>query len=229
MPQTIYKISEQIWKLLSGADPGAASSISINELKISVGQVVNQLLKTEHFQVNGAMGETIPNGSVLGLYEGIEVTAYGVNKSKCTLPIKPLKLPRNMGVYAIYPKYRNIDATYDLDKEYIPLQMGQAGLLKSQLMINDLLGQVGYEVFGTEVIFTKNIKIQYPEIVVAMRLAIMDISLYDDYDILPILPEQEWEVIQQVFGLYMKQPLPDKLVDSTVQTTGIPPKQQQQN
>lgn len=229
MPQTIYKISEQIWKLLSGADPGAASSISINELKISVGQVVNQLLKTEHFQVNGAMGETIPNGSVLGLYEGIEVTAYGVNKSKCTLPIKPLKLPRNMGVYAIYPKYRNIDATYDLDKEYIPLQMGQAGLLKSQLMINDLLGQVGYEVFGTEVIFTKNIKIQYPEIVVAMRLAIMDISLYDDYDILPILPEQEWEVIQQVFTLYMKQPLPDKLVDSTVQTTGIPPKQQQQN
>jgi hypothetical protein len=229
MAVTIYRVAEQIWKLLSGADPGAASSISINELKISVGQVVNQLLKTEHFQVNGAMGETIPNGSVLGLYEGIEVTAYGVNKSKCTLPIKPLKLPRNMGVYAIYPKYRNIDATYDLDKEYIPLQMGQAGLLKSQLMINDLLGQVGYEVFGTEVIFTKNIKIQYPEIVVAMRLAIMDISLYDDYDILPILPEQEWEVIQQVFTLYMKQPLPDKLVDSTVQTTGVPPKQQQQN
>lgn len=229
MATTVYRLAEEILKLLTGGDPPAATDISINEMKISIGQVANSLLKTEYFQVNGATGETIPNGSVLGLYEDIAVESWS-GKSRCTLPIKPLKLPRNMGVFAIYPKYRNIDAGYDLDKEFIPLQMGQAGLLKSQLMINDLMGQVGYEVFGNQVIFTKDIKLQYPQIVVAMRLAIMDISLYDDYEILPILPEQEWQIKQEVWKMYSQEPIPDKLVDATTKDQkNVPIKQQQQN
>lgn len=229
MAATLYRLGEEIWKLLSGADPGAAMSITMNEVKLSICEVANQLVRAEYMAVNLPTREVIPNGSVLGLYEGIEVTSYGNGKSKATLPVKPLKLPRNMGVFAIYPKYRDIDRGYDLDKEFIPLQMGQAALIKSQLMINTLLGQVGYEVFGTEVVFTQDIKQQYPEIVLAMRLAIMDFDQYDDYDILPITPEMEWQIKQEVFALYMKQPLPDKLVDSTVQTTNVPIKQQQQN
>jgi len=226
---TIYRLAEECLKLLSGGDPPVATDISLNEMKISIGQVANGLLKTEYLQVNIPMREMIPNGSVLGLYEDIAVTSYN-GKSKCTLPVKPLKLPRNMGVFAIYPKYRNIDRRYDLDNEYIPLQMGQAGLIKSQLMINDLLGQVGYEVFGNEVVFTKDIKLQFPEITVAMRLAIMDVSLYDDYDILPITPEIEWQIKQEIFKMYSEEPLADKLVDSTVKAQkNVPIKQQQQN
>lgn len=225
---TIGRLAEEIKKLLDGGNPPLAAAVSYGEIKISIGQVCNSLLKTEYLQVNAPMREVIPNGSVLGLYEGIAVTSYN-GKSKCTLPVKPLKLPRNMGVFAIYPKYRNIDSGYDLDNEYIPLQMGQAGLIKSQLMINDLLGQVGYEVFGNEVVFTKDIKQQFTEIKVAMRLAIMDISQYGDYDILPILPEQEWQVKQEVWKMYSQEPIPDKLVDSSVkQQKNIPVKQQQQ-
>ena len=134
-----------------------------------------------------------------------------------------------MGVFAVYPKYKNIDKGYDLDKEFIPLQMGQAALIKSQLMINNLLGQCGYEVFGTEVVFNQDLKLQYPEIKLAMRLAILDFNQYDDYDVLPITPEMEWQIKQEVFALYMKQPLPDKIVDDTVQITNVPLKQQQQN
>ena len=63
-----------------------------------------------------------------------------------------------------------------------------------------------------------------------MRLAIMDISLYGDYDILPILPEMEHEVITEVYKLYITQPTADKVVDATVkEQKGIPVNQQSQS
>lgn len=224
---TIYRIAEQVISLVEGGNLGAASSVSLNEIKIAIGQQVNALLKIEHFSVNERVGEKIPNGSVLGLYEGIAVTQSN-GKSKASLPIKPLKLPRNMGVFAIYPKY-TLSGDYEYDKEFIPLQMGQAGLLQSQPLLNDLLGQVGYENYGMELIFTKNIKQLYPNVVLAMRLAIMDISQYDDYTPLPILPEQEMQVIQEVYKLYASQRTRDAVVDSSVkENQGIPLKQQQQ-
>lgn len=225
---TIYRLAESALSLIEGGDPAAASSLSFNEIKIACGNVINSLLKTEYFSINVKMGETIPNGSCLGLYEDIPVVSYN-GKSKASLPIKPLKLPRNMGIWAIYPKYDPM-GTYELDKEFIPLQMGQGALINSQPLINTLLGQVGYENFGMDIIFTKDIKAQYPNVTLAMRLAIMDISLYSDYEPLPILPEQEWEVISQVYKMYSTQAIPDKLVDPTVdESKGTPTTQQKAN
>ena len=225
---TIYRLAEQALSLIEGGDPKAASSLSFGEIRIACGQVINTLLKTEYFSVNLKMGEVIPNGSVLGLYEGIAVeTSNG--KSVATLPIKPLKLPRNMGVWAVYPKYQT-DSNYEYDKEFIPLQMGQGGLLKSQPMINDLFGQVGYECFGDKLVFTKDIKSLFPDVVLAMRLAVMDISQYGDYDNLPIPAEYEWEIITQVYKMYSTQPIPDKVVDLTsAENKGMPMAQQKQS
>ena len=225
---TIYRLAEQCLSLIEGGDPASGSSISYNEIKIACGNVINQLLKTEYFSVNAKMGETIPNGTVLGLYENIDVVSYN-GKSKATLPVKPMKLPRNMGIWAIYPKY-DAQGIYELDKEFIPLQMGQGGLIKSQPLVNDLMGQVGYENFGMDVIFTKDLKSLFPQIKLAMRLAIMDISLYGDYEPLPILPEQEWQVINEVYKIYATQVVPDKLVDPTVdESKNINPSQQKAN
>lgn len=222
---TIYKLAEQAIKLIEGGTRAAGSSLTFNEVKIACGQVINSLLKTEYFTINNAAREVIPNGTTLGFYEDIDVVSYN-GKSKATLPIKPIKLPRNMGIYAIYPKYDAL-GVYDLDKEFIPLQMGQGALVKSQPLINDLMGQVGYENFGMDVVFTKDIKTLFPDIKLAMRLAIMDISMYGDYDPLPILPEQEWQVIQEVYKLYATQVVPDKLVDPTVEESkNIPTSQQ---
>jgi len=224
---TIYRLAEQALSLIEGGNQAAAASIGIPELKIACGQVINSVLKTDYLGVNGKLGEAIPNGSVLGLYENIEVVSSN-GKSQCTLPIKPLKLPRNMGVWAIYPKYTT-SSNYDYDKEFIPLQMGQGALIKSQPLLNDLLGQVGYECFGEKIYFTKDIKSLFPDVVVAMRLAIMDISNYGDYDMLPILPEQEWQVINEVAKIYLGQPTLDKVVDATVKEgKSVPIREQKQ-
>ena len=224
---TISRLAEECVKIINGGEIQTATNISIPEAKIAIGQVINSLLKVDYFDVNVKMGEAIPNGSVLGLYENIAVTSYN-GRSKSTLPIKPLKLPRNMGVWAIYPKYEP-NQNYQLDREFIPLQMGQSSLIKSQRMINGLLGQVGYEVFGNEVVFTQDLKTQYPNIVLAMRLAIMDISQYGDYDPLPILPEQEWQVKQEVVRLYSGEGIIDNLVDITSkQQQNVPVREQKQ-
>jgi hypothetical protein len=224
---TIYRLAEQCIRLIEGGNKAAGASITFNEIKIACGNVINQYLKTEYLSVNLKLGETIPNGTCLGLYEDIDVVSYN-GKSKASLPIKPIKLPRNMGVWAIYPKY-DPNGVYELDKEFIPLQMGQGALINSQPLINNLLGQVGYENFGLDVIFTKDLKTLFPNIKLAMRLAIMDISLYGDYDPLPVLPEQEWQIVNEVYKLYATQVVPDKLVDPTVDETKNTPTLQQKS
>lgn len=219
---TKYRLAEEIKSLLDGGNIPEASSISFNEIKISIGQVANALLKMDYIQINGRLGETIPNGSMLGLYEDIECTKWR-GKSTAMLPIKPVKLPRNMGVWSIFP-------SDEPDNEFIPISLGQASLIQSQPLISDILGQVGYEVYGDRVVFTRDLTPQTGTYKVSMRLVIMDINQYSDYDPLPLLPEMEWEIKKQVFQLYANQPLPDKLVDSTVkENKNTPLKQQQQS
>jgi len=206
---TRYRLAEQIFNLLEGGDPKAASSISMNEIIISVGQVVNKMLKTDYFERNIPMGETIPNGAVLGLYENISVTKDGTGFSKCTIPVRPLSLPRNIGVWSVYPSGKP-------EQEFIPMQMGQNNMVRSQPMINTLLGQVGYELLGETIRFNKDLtEGGGTTTTVDMRLAIMDMDNYDDYTMLPIPPEWEWDIIKEVYAMYSTQPIPDKTVDAT--------------
>jgi hypothetical protein len=222
MAQTIYRLAEQIYSLIEGGDPGVASSLSLNEIKISVGQVINQRLRIDYFNSGLKLGEAIPNNAVIAKYDNILVTQYGNSQSKIKLPAKPMMLPRNMGVWSIY-------RPDEPEKEFIPLQMGQSNLLRSQLLLNDLLGQVGYEVRGLDVYFTKDITAVSP-IYVNVELAIMDIANYGDHDILPVPPEMEWEIVQEVYKLYITQPIADKVVSPTAkEERGIPLNQQEQS
>lgn len=221
MATTIYRLAEECQLLLSGGATSGAFNPTINELKIAVAQVANSLFKVEHFQVNAGMGETIPNGAALGLYEDIAVTQYGL-VSKATLPCKPLKLPRNMGIFSVFP-------TNYPSKEFIPLQMGQANMLNSQPLLNDLLGKIGYENFGLDLIFTKDLTLVGPVPTISVRLAIMDFSVYSDFDVIPVPADQEWEIKKQVVALYATNPIADKVVDpSTAELTGIPLNKQRQ-
>lgn len=218
---TKYRLSEQAFKLIEGGDPATASSISMNELKIACGQVINAMIKADYISVNIGMKELIPNGGVLGIYENIPVEECG-RQSRALLPIKPLKLPRDIGVFSVYPSGMP-------DKEFIPLQMGQSTLIKSQAMINDILGQVGRETQGGYVVFTKNLLSLNANQTVDMKLVVMDINQYDDYDPLPVMPEMEWDIITQVYKMYSSQPIPDKIVSPTSkEEKGIPTNQQKQ-
>jgi hypothetical protein len=133
-----------------------------------------------------------------------------------------------MGVFGVYPKFTST-GNYEMDKESIPLQMGQAGMLKSQVLINDVLGQICHECFGMDIVFTQDLKALFPDITFALRLAILDFSQYGDYDPLPILPEQEWQIKNEVVKLYGSEGISDYLVDPTLKAQqNVPIKQQTQ-
>lgn len=226
---TIYRLAEECLKLILSGDEAAASNVSIEEVKLAIGQAVNKILKVEYMAVNTKTGETIPNGTVLAWFDDIEIESYGAGKSKATLPITPIALRRNMGVFGIYPKYTT-NGVYELDQEFIPLQLGQSSLIKSQPMISDLLGQVGYEpLHGNVLIFNKDLKNLYPDVRLAARLAVMDVSQLDDYDVLPIPAEKEWDVKEMVLAMFRREGIGDKVVDATTkQNQNIPLKQQGQ-
>jgi hypothetical protein len=222
---TIYRISQEISKLLNGGNTAVASQPTINEIKIAVAQVANTLLKTEHLSVNEKLGEKIPGGSVLATYEGLLPVPYGAGRCKVKLPVKPIKLPLNMGVFQVY-------RSEDPYNEFIPLQMGQANLLRSQPVINDILGQVGYENFGMDIILTQDLLTLYEkprDREITLRLVVVDISQLDDFDPLPITPEIEWTIKQEVVKLYSGQPIADKVIDNlTKPYRNVPPNQQKQ-
>lgn len=223
MATTIFRLAEECGRIIYGGNIPNAGKVSIYELKIAVGQAVNALLKVDYLQVNGALRETIPNGSILALYEGILVTKWN-GRSAAKLPVKPLKLPRDMGVWSVFPDGQP-------DNEFIPIQMGQWGLLKSQPLLNDLLGQCGREVYGDQVVFTRDLTAAptAPSTTISMRLVLMDISLYGDYDVLPVLPEQEFAIKQQVVQMYGAMIPSDKLVDQGhKEQRGVPITEQKQ-
>ena len=214
MPATLYRIAEQIKALLNGGSVAAASMPDDGDLKIAICQAGNAVLKADYVTASTKMGDVIPNGAVAALYEEIAVTSLGGGGSKAHLPVKPLSLRRGVGVWSIYPKY-TANGRYVPKDEFIPIQMGQQSLLDSQPMINDLLGLTGYEVVNMDVYFNKDLKLLYPQIVLAMRLLVLDMEQYGDYDILPLSPEMELTVIGQVLQLYGVQPPENKKVDST--------------
>ncbi len=215
MATTIYRLAEECQLLLSGGTTAGAFNPTINELKIAVAQVANALFKVDYFPNNLSMGESIPNGAALGLYESVAVTQSGL-VSKSVLPAKPIKLPRNMGVWSIWP------AGHPELGEFIPLQMGQTNLLRSQpSILSDLSGQIGYEnQGGMSIVYNKDLTLMEidgePISAVDMQLVILDFTQYGDWDNLPIPAEQEWDIKKQVVAMYANMPIADKTVDPGV-------------
>lgn len=196
---TIKTMSEQVLRRLAGGDPPVGFKFHAKEVEASIRQHLNLLLKTQYFSESLPSGETIPDGCVLATYTNVAVTQWN-SVSKSVLPAIPIRLPRNMGVY-------HISATTEAFCSFIPLKMGVFQQVQQQRLISDLLGQVGYEVVGKEVIYTKDLTTQVPAInTVTMRLVISDFSQYTDYELLPIDADMEKTVLDEVFNVFAPTP-----------------------
>ena len=218
MATTIYRLAEECLRILSGGNPDVASNVAIQEIKIAVGQVACQLLKTEYFSVNLPFSEMIPNGAMIATYDNILVTSIS-GRAVATLPIKPMKLPRNIGLYSVY----------DANCEYIPVEIGQMNMLDSQPLLSSLLTTT-YENYGDRLLFRSDITVgNDTPTYVSARMVILDISQYDDYTPLPVSPELEWQIKQEVLKIYGVEPTKDVVVDpGRSQQKGIPINQQSQ-
>jgi hypothetical protein len=198
---TIYSISESILRLLKG-NPVISGRVHINDVKRLVVQVGNQLLKTDHFQANMPAGDTVPNNCMVYTYDNVPVTTYKTSKSRAILPSIPISLPRNMGVL-------HVSKTDDIDCPFIPIPTSLYGVIKPQALIGDLSGNIGYEVAGKEIIFTKNL----PALSinnVYIRLVGADLAVLSDYDVFPLSADMEAQAIQMVYNMLVQVPPADR-------------------
>jgi len=204
------RIAQQVQRLLNGGNPSSPVWAKEGELYIAISQVLNKLLKVDHLSVNMANGETIPSGSALVTYDNISVSTYK-NVAKCTLPAIPIALPLDIGLYYIGPSTQSSSSNI-INSQFIPVEPGQGFMMQNQPMISTMLGQVWYERHGKDVIFGTDITAAPNNITnVLVKMFVMDMSQYGDYDLLPIPADMEADAVAAVYALFSKEKSPDKI------------------
>lgn len=198
---TKKNFSDMVLYKLAGGIPDAGFPIDERDIWDSVEHKINAKFKMEQFQVNLPSGGTIPDNLCLATYENIAVTRTSNERSKCTLPLTPVSLPRNAGINEIRPVLNLVDSgDRMLGNPIIPLQAGQSFLLDADKLLNDLMGQWGYEVNGKTIIFNKDLT-TYDITKVDMKLLVFDMSQYSITDDMPIpadyINQLEDEIIQE--------------------------------
>jgi hypothetical protein len=201
MATTKYKIAEQVQRLLKG-NPIISARVHMNDIKLLIEQVANQLLKAETLSINLPEGDSVPPNCMVYTYDNVSVSTYKTTKSKATLPSIPVSLPRNMGVLHV----SKVDA---IDEPFIPIPTSLYGIVKPQALLGDLSGLIGYEVVGKDIIFTQNLPGMSVNSVY-IRLVGVDLSQVTDYELLPLSSDMEAQIVQTVYNILVQTPPADR-------------------
>lgn len=175
-------------------------SLDSREVKILIEQAMNRVLKAQTFERFTDGYIDIPRCNVVK-YSSQSVTADASNnRSYVDLPAIPISLPMDMGVW-------QVNATGSPYAAYIPIVaqdfqvmgVGYSGSNQSDgINTSYLEQQVGYYIEGRRVYFTSDIS---SVSTVDVHLLVNDLSQLGDNDILPLSPEYELDVIQEVFRI----------------------------
>jgi len=175
-------------------------SLDAREVKILIEQAMNKILKAQTFERFRDGYIDIPRCNLIK-YSSQNVTADASNnRSYVDLPALPISLPMDMGVW-------QINATTTPHAAYIPIAaqdwqvMGvgyTSGTQTDGINSSYLEQQTGYYVEGKRVYFTSDISAVST---VDIHLLVSDISQSGDNDILPLSPEYESDVIQEVLRM----------------------------
>jgi hypothetical protein len=168
--------------------------ISIPEVMLLVSQAINKILKLEVAESFKAGLVDIPKCSLIQYTASVTADAPN-NRSSITLPVIPLTLPLDMGIW-------NIAASGAAMTPYIPIP-SQDVLVFQGANLSYLEGQTGYYVQGKKVFFTKDLTLAGNGSISSVIINILasDFSQFADNDMLPISPEVESAVITEVLNI----------------------------
>jgi len=191
---TKKQISESILFKLAGGYPTKSFPIHEEDIWSSLEQKINAKFAMKQFSVNLPSGETIPDNLALATYEDIVVTSVYSGKSKATLPVMPISLPKNAGINEIRPVLNQVPTGDKIHGDpMVQIIAGQDFLLKADTLLNDLLGQFGYTPKGRTIYFNKDLT-TLNITKVDMWLVVLDMSQYGVNDLLPIPADYEAEL-----------------------------------
>jgi len=192
MPNTTKRlISDAVLFRLYGGRQDISSPVQKQDIFKATEQWINSKYKFQHLSITLPSGETIPDSAVFATYENVDVTSYG-DKSKSTLPVMPISMPKNIGIFDIYDTN---------DNHYIPLQKGHGQLLRTDELLNSLFGQVWYEPSGNTVIYSQDLTL-VGITSVTMVLAVFDMAQYSETDILPIPSDMETDCVNDLVAQF---------------------------
>lgn len=190
---TKARIAEQVQRIYARyVDKDNPSDvIDIREVRLLVEQAINAVLKLQVAESFKAGMIDVPKCNIIS-YSCPVTSDPSNNRAYITLPAIPLTLPMDMGVWSIHPSDGAVTP-------YIPLP-SQDVIVFQGTNLSYLEGKVGYYVQGKRVYFTKNITLQANGSInsVVCNLLVMDFTQFADNDMLPISPEVEQDIIQNV-------------------------------
>jgi hypothetical protein len=165
--------------------------IDLREIKLLVNQSINKVLKLQVADSFKAGMVDVPKCNLIE-YTCAVTAETGNNRSYIALPVIPLTLPMDMGIWSIA-------ASSGAMTPYIPIP-AQDVLVFQGANLSYLEGKIGYYLQGKRVYFTKNITTTPNGTVtsVIVNLLVSDFSQLSDTDMLPISPEVESTIIDDV-------------------------------
>lgn len=194
MPNTTKRlIADQVLFRIYGDEPPVTAEVKVEDIYKAADQLINTKIRGEHFEITLPSGETIPDALIIAPYENIVVQQDGT-RSYIDLPVMPVSLPRNVGVFAIYsPDYPEMF--------FIPLQAGMRPLMRTDAILSDLFGMVTYEVRKTRVTFNKNLVLLGVTKLTA-ELVVFEIDKYSETDALPIPADMESVIVAALYEMF---------------------------
>lgn len=193
---TKNKLAEEIQRIyarfLDKDNP--SDVIDIREVKLVLEQSINKVLKLQVAESFKAGLLEVPRCNLIEY--ACSVTSDSTNaRSYITLPVIPITLPLDMGVWSIY-------ATSSASNPYIPIPAQDVlvfGTIGSGTSLSYLEGQVGYYVQGKRVYFTKDITLSGNGSISSVNAVILAVNFdqYTDTEMLPISPEVITAVIDE--------------------------------
>ena len=189
-------LSEQVQRIYARfLDKNNSSDvIDIREVMLLVNQSINKILKLEVAESFKAGLVDVPKCSLIQYTASVTADAPN-NRSFITLPVIPLTLPLDMGIWSI-------SASNAAMTPYIPIP-SQDVLVFQGANLSYLEGQTGYYVQGKKVFFTKDLTLAGNGSISSVIINILasDFSQFADNDMLPISPEVESAVITEVLNI----------------------------
>ena len=174
------KLKEQIQLLYSqfiGKDK-FDDNIDKRLIDVNVDQAIAKYIKVQTIENFKAGFKEIPSVNML------EYTLTSSN-NQITLPIFPISLPLDMGVWSVSQSGVN----------FIPVSNVHQNVMKGTATEN-LEGQTGYYLVGDKIKFTKTVSGTF-----TVTLLTVDFDLFEDGDLLPLSPELQLDIINEVLGI----------------------------
>jgi hypothetical protein len=194
---TKLRMAEQIQRLyarfLDKDNP--SDVIDIREVILLLRQSINKVLKLQVSESFKAGEYDVPKCNLLE-YTCAVTSQSSNSRAYITLPATPISLPMDMGIWSI-------SAANSALNPYLPIPSQDVlvfGTIANGTNLSYLEGQVGYYLQGTRVYFTKDITTVANGSItsVTVNLLVMDFSKITDNEMLPISPDVESAIIDDV-------------------------------